>query len=875
VSRPAEWWRRLAALIRARRWDREFDEEREAHLQLAADDLERQGLSREAARRAARVAFGGRDAAAEQQRDARGWPSLDTFRRDFVYACRGLTRDAGLATAAILILAIGIGANTAVFSLVRPILLKPLPFDRAGELVWVRNTGNGGLSGATFQVATYEALARESKSFSDWTAYFAFSGFGNNTLLEGGSAERVFVGNVTPRFFELLGVQPAAGRLFTADEYLRNARPAVLLDHGYWQRRFGGRREIVGTYLTINDQPRLVAGVLPASFDFPSVFAPGTRVDFFTPAVLDEMRDWGNTLAVIARLAPGATIDSARAELDVIGPALRRADPQLFPYGIRLIALQEHVSGSMRRPLLVLWGAVGLVLLIVCANVSNLLLARSTSRAKEFAVRLALGAGRRRIFQQLVLEGVLLAGLGAALGIPLAFALTEWVKRGSTLAIPLLHHASVDLSTLAATAALSLATAVAFSVLPAVRLSRVNPQSALIDQSRGTTAARRHVWIRSSLVIAEVALATVLLIGAGLLGRSLLQLLDADLGFRPEQSTVLTLRVGDDRPNAPLLLAEAVRRITAVPGVTAAGLTDALPLDRNRSWGVRAPAQTYSINRPPPVAFVYVAGPGYIPAMGMSLVAGRDLRDTDTETAPRVVIVSQSLARILYPGQDPLGRPALIRQGAPHTIVGVVADVRQSQLDEASATQIYISYLQGSGFPQDLVVRSPIDPAALVPSIRRELAALDQTLLVTDVKPVAGLVERSVSPRRFLVSLLGGFSLFALLLSSLGIYGVVSYSVNERRQEIGVRMALGATAGAVRRQVMASTIRIAIAGLILGLAGALAVSRVIGALLYNTSPTDVATFGWASLVLLGVAIIAGYLPARRASRIAPMLALRN
>jgi predicted permease len=875
MSGLREIWRRLAALVRPARWDREFDEEREAHLQLAMDDFEREGMTRDEARRAAHVAFGGRDAAAELQRDSRGFPTLDNLARDFLYACRGLRRDAGLAIAAILILGIGIGANTAVFSLVRPILLKPLPFDRAEELVWITNIGTGGLSGQTFQVATYEGLARETQSFRDWTAYFAFSDFGNNTLLENGGAERVAIQYTGPRFFELLGVQPAVGRLFAEEEYAANSRQVALIDHGYWQRRFGGRPEVVGSHVTINDKPVLIAGVLPASFDFASVFAPGTRIDFFSPAIFAPMREWGNTLSIIGRLAPGVSIERARAELDVVGPALGRANPSLYPFGTRATSLQSHVTGPMRRPLFVLWGAVGLVLLIVCANVSNLLLARSSSRSKEFAIRLALGAGRRRIFQQLALEGVLLAGLGAAIGIPLAYGLTEWLKSGATLAIPLLHHARVDLFTLGTTAVLSLATALLFSVIPALRLSRVHPQSALIDQARGTSAGRRHVWVRSALVVTEVALASVLLIGAGLLARSLLQLLDSDLGFRPAQSTVLTLKIDDQRPNVPALLTEAARRVSALPGVTAAGLTDALPLARNRSWGVRVPGQTYPASRPAPSAFVYVVGPGYLPAMGMSLVAGRDLRDTDNPSAPRAVVVSQSLARTLYPGQDPIGRTALIPSRGPSTIVGVVADVRQTQLDEPSAAQMYLPYSQGDGLPVDLVVRSAMDPAGLVPSIRRELAALDATLLVTDVKPVRDLVDRSVSPRRFLVSLLGGFSLFALLLSSLGIYGVVSYGVNERVQEIGVRMALGATAGAVQRQILGGTLRIALLGLAIGLAGAAALSRLIGALLFETSPTDLVTFGWTALVLLGVAVVAGYLPARRASRIAPMRALRS
>jgi putative ABC transport system permease protein len=800
--------------------------------------------------------------------------SIEQIARDFRYACRSLRRDAGLAAAAIVILAIGICANTAVFSLIRPVLLEPLPFDRPEQLAWISNTGTTGLSGATFQVDTFEGLRKATSSFTDWASYFAFSDYGNNTLVDHGNAERVAVMETGPNFFQLLGIRPALGRLFTSQEALPNGGQVVLVSHDYWQRRFGARPEVVGSYVTINDQPTLVAGVLPASFDFPSVFAPGTRADLFTPAIFDELRHEGNTLALIARLAPGATIAGANAELDVVRRALGRSNPSLYPFGTRVSSLQDHVSGTMRRPLYVLWGAVALVLLIVCANVSNLLLARSTTRTKEFAVRLALGASRRRIFQQLALEGMVLALLGAAIGVPLAYALTESIKQGVTLAVPLLHRATVDPVALAVTALISLGTALIFSVLPALRLARIDPQAALVDQTRGTTAGRRHTWVRTALVVSEIAMASVLLIGAGLLARSLLHLLDANLGFRPGQASVMTLNVTSDRPDLTTRLTEAARRIRAVPGVTAAGLTDALPLDRNRSWGLAVPGQIYRPGERP-LGFVYIVSPGYLDAMGMSLQAGRNLADTDSADRPPVVVLSQSLARQLYPGQDPVGRPVQIFGGPPHTIVGIVADVRQSRLDVSSAPQMYLPFAQGGGRPSDLVVRSTASIASLVPSVRRELAGLDPTLLVTDVRPVSDLVDRSASPRRLLASLLGGFSLFALLLASLGIYGVVSYDVSQRTQEIGVRMALGATGSDVRRHVLSGTMRIALLGTSIGLVGAFGLSRLIGSLLFDTSPADPVTFGSTAALLLGVAAVAGFLPALRASRIAPMRAIQG
>lgn len=873
MSRLRQWWQRLGAALRPGSWDREFRAERDAHLRLAADDFERQGLSPSEARRRAKLAFGGDDAALELQREARGLPALDSLARDLTCAWRGLRRDAGLTVAAILILAIGIGANTAVFSVVRPILLKPLPFDHADDLVWISNTGTTGVSGTAFEVDAYEGLRRRTRAFQDWTAYFPFSDFANNTLVGHGNPEHVFITQVAPRFFELLGIQPAVGRLFTDAEYKPNGPPVVLMNHGYWQRRFGSDRAVVGSSLTINGRPTLVAGVLPASFDFASVFAPGTRVDLFAPAILADMRPWGNTLAVIARLAPGVSIDRARAELDAVVPEVRQADPGVSPFGARLTPLQDHVSGAMRQPLLVLWGAVGLVLLIVAANVSNLLLARSTSRAREFALRLALGARRQRIFQQLAIEGLLLSGLGAAAGVAVACALTGWLRHGAKVAVPLLAHATVDGAALLATAGIAVATGFVFSVTPAIRLSRLQPRSALTGQTRGTTGDRRHARLRASLVVAEVAIACVLLVGAGLLGRSLLNLLDTDLGFRPQQATIMTLDLNWDRPNAMAVVADAVRRVNAIPGVTAAGVTDALPLDRNRSWSLSVPGHDYPDNRHPN-AFVYLVGPGYFRAMGIALRAGRSLTETDTPDRPLVMVVSASLARLLYPDRDAVGRP-VVTTDRVFTIVGVVDVVRQSRLDEPSALQMYLPVAQRAGASLDLVVRSSVSTGLLVPSVRRALAAADPGLLLTDAHPAGDLVERSVSPRRFLVSLIGAFSLFSLVLASLGVYGVVAYGVGQRTQEIGVRMALGASARNVRGDVLGGTLRLAVAGIAIGLLGAVALGRVVESLLFEVSATDGMTLAWTALLLAGVAAAAGYGPALVASRTSPAIALRN
>jgi predicted permease len=803
-------------------------------------------------------------------------PTLSSVRQDLRYALRGFRREPGFTAIAVAILALGIGANTAVFSLVNPLLLRPLPFPNADSLVWIAPDVDAlGLSGRTYPTGVFEELRRHNTSFEDLTAYFAFFGFDSFTLTGRGEAER-FVGvRVAPRFFEVLGVQPEAGRFFTPEELVPNGPRAVILTHGVWQRRFAADPSIVGQAVTINDEPVTIAGVLPADFDFASVFVPGTRVDLFVPAVLETMRPWGNTMAVIGRLKQGGSVQAARSEFVELLPRLNRLHPDWGPRTARLTELKTHVSGRMQRSLVVLWGAVGLVLLIVCANLSNLLLARTAARSKEIAVRLALGAGRARIVRQLVTEGIVLSMTGAAVGIPLAYALTAYVKTSVTLSVPLLHRVEVDGTALIFTAAIAILAGVTFGALPALRISGRNPHDALREQGRGSTDSRRHAWIRSALVVSEVALACVLLVGAGLLLRSFLRLQEVELGFQP--SRAIAVRVDPNAQLAPdkrrALLGELTRRVAALPGVEAAGLTDALPLDRNRTWNIGVPGVVYSASVRRPIAFVYVTGPGYMKAMGIPIKAGRDFLDQDTATSAPVMIVNESLARRLWPDADPVGRFAVTGNNPPLKVVGVVADVRQTSLEEHAEFQMYFVYTQ-SGASADLIVRSQLPPATLAATVRATLGALDPTLVTTDVRPLEQLVDRAVSPRRFLLTLLGGFSLLALTLACLGIYGVVSYTVSRRVQEMGVRMALGATAGDVCRLVLTGTLKVALAGVVLGSLASLGVARLIATFLFGTSSTDPLTFASTAVLLTMVAMVAGYIPARRASRVEPMSALR-
>jgi predicted permease len=799
---------------------------------------------------------------------------LEPLRRDLRLALRGLVREPGHALLAVVILAVGIGANTAVFSVVNPLLLKPLPFRDAHRLVWIANTGRGdGLSGRTFRVAAYEAMARDNRSFESLSAYFAFFGYFSFTLTGSGEPERLVGVHIAPGFLEQLGIQPRLGRGFTGDEWQPNGPQAALLTAGLWRRRFGGDPAIVGRRLTINDTPYVVTGVLPEGFDFASTFTPGTRVDMLVPARLEEMRNWGNTLAVIGRLRPGVSIEAARAEFDTLVPHIVRTMDG-YSFGTSLTELKTWVSGPMRRALIVLWAAVGLVLLIVCANLSNLLLARTAARAKEFAVRVALGSSRGRIVGQLMTEGVVLAVLGAAFGVPLAYGLTRLLTGSATLAVPLLHEVRVDATALAVTAGTAVLAGLVVGLVPALRVTARPPQDALKGQGRGMTDGRQQTRVRSALVVAEVALATVLLVGAGLLLRSFVHILDVDLGFRPAQALAVRVEVGGqlEPPARRARLLDATRRLAALPGVEAAGLTDALPLDRNRTWGVRAPGKGYPDGQAP-LAFVYVVGPGYLRAMGIPLRRGRDFTEGDLGEGPIVGLLNESLARALFEDRDPIGQE-LSTGDTRFTVAGVVADVRQTSLDETPAAQMYLPYGRVGGVSSEVVLRSALPPTALAASVRSALRELDPSLTALDARPLTDLVDRAVSPRRFLLSLLGAFAAVGLLLASLGIYGVISYGVAQRVQEIGVRMALGATGGVVRRQVLRETLQLAVAGLGIGLLAALALSRLIAALLFDTSPADPATFGATAVLLLAVAAIAGYLPALRASRVDPMTALR-
>ncbi len=804
---------------------------------------------------------------------------LDTLSRDFKYALRTLRRDLGFATFAILIVGLGIGASSTIFSVVNTLLIRPLSFHDPARLIWIANSpGALGLSGQTMQVGHFLDLREQNKSFSDMAAYFAFYGVGDNKLTgTGGEPERLTSVPVSQNFFSLLGVEPQLGRLFTADECKWNGPHVILLSHGLWQRRFASDPNIVGKSLTLDDQPSTVVGVLPASFDFATIFAPGSRIDLFNPFPLTpETNRWGNTLAVVGRLKPGASAQSAQSEFTILSKRITHDHPERNDMDASLAPLASHVSGRLRPALIILVCAVGVVMLIVCANLSNLLLARSASRQKEIAIRAALGAGKGRLIRQMLTESLVLSLCGAAFGLLLAFAGTRILARLTSISIPLLSGVRLDLTVAGFTILVAIFTGVVFGLFPAFQVPGVTLQDVLKDSNRGSSQGRGHAWVRSSLVVSEIALACVLLVGAGLLIRSFLRVLDIDLGFRPERAAALRIDPNSsystqEKRNA--YFTQALHSVLDVPGIEAAGLTDAVPLGHNRSWGVAAKGQVYKREEYPD-GFVRIVSDGYFRAMGVPLRAGRDFSERDDTSAEKVIIINETLARFLFPGRNPIGQ--IVNADRPdRTVIGVVGDVHHLALEEKSGNEFYIPIRQTQDYGSvDLVVRTSLTTSALVPRLREALKPIDPTLATGTLRTMQQIVDKAASPRRFVVLLLGGFAAFALILAALGIYAVISYSVSQRTQEIGIRMALGASAQSLQAGILFQTLTLAAIGMLLGVASSWALARTLSGLLFGVTSTDPATFAAMLLLLTAVAALAGYLPARRASRIDPMAALR-
>ena len=863
------------------------------HLEAKIDDLVAQGWTPEAARKEAERGFGdlraigriGESIGGSMERRKHLNEYWSDSLQDMRYTLRTLGRDPAFAIVSVLILALAVGANIAVFSVVNTLLLRPLPFPHADRLVWISPPPTKcGLSCATYSIDAYEEFRDQSRALQDVTGYFAFSTADNLPLTGPGNPAPGTSIDVISNFFQVLGVQPEMGRLFTEADRQRNAPGTILLTHAWWKRQFNADPNIIGKPINIVGGQLTVVGVLPASFDFGAVFSPGTKVDAFTPLTLDQAREWGNVVTFVARMKPNVTVAQASADAQRVAPSLyfsTKYPNTLGRYKGDLIPtpLKEYVTGKLRHSLITLWFAVGVILLIAGVNLSNLLLARAAARGKEFAVRGALGASRGRIVRQLLMESLILSFAGAALGLAFASALIAWLAHQGSVALPLLSTLHVDTQVLGWTVLLAIVTATIFGLLPGLRISRVNLQQFLKDSGSGAGLGRKNERVRATLVISEVALACVLLVSAGLLLRSFLKVLDVDLGFQPDQAASIKVDYDDSAPTQTAsqekrgaIFQQVVDRISALPGVEAAGIADYLPLGPNRDWDTPVPQGKVYAPGVLPDPLVYVISPGFLRAMGIH-VQGRDFTWADGPHSQRVVLINASAAHIYWPGENAVGK-ILMRDTEQDHVVGIVDDVHEESVETGTPAQIYYPATQQNPSGAQLVVRTRIAPTALAPDILHALRELNPKQPTAEFRPIRTIVDRAVSPRRFFMILVASFAALGLVMATLGIYGVISYSVTQKTPEIGVRMALGATTGRVQRDVIFSTLRLAAWGILVGTAASIASARLIASLLFATSPWDVTTYAGMVLAIACVALASGYLPARRASRVDPLHALR-
>ena len=797
---------------------------------------------------------------------------------DLRHAIRQLAKSPAFAAVAIATLALGIGACTAMFSIVDAVLLKPLPVREPARLVWIENIFGGGLSGRTSRVDVFNGWRDQSKSFESLGAYFAFSDYGRKTITGSGEPEHLRTVGVSRDFLPTLGVRLQLGRNFTAEECAYNGPAATILTHAFWMRHFNGDPAVVGRTISLNNNPATIAGVLPPEFNFASVFTPGSGVEILEPFPLTaETAAYGNTVFGVGRLRPGVTVAQAQAELTVISERLRKTTLQnIGTFGAIVSPLDDAMRGGFRGSFMILACAVGCVLAIACVNLSNLQLARLNSRRQEFAVRIALGAGRAHLIRQALTESLLLAACGSLLGLMLAMWATAMMSRIQAFGIPLLQTASVDPSALAFTIGLTTLAGLACGILPALHVARAQRGNALQESTHQRSAGRSAAAVRNALVVAELALACVLLAGAGLLFRSFNALLQVNLGFQPRHAMAWRL----DTPRSFKSSAEAVQyvdgalqRVAALPGVEVAGLSDTLPLGRNRTWGVAAAGVVYP---PGKGVFTYprIVDQHYLQAMQIPLKEGRYFDDRDTATSEKTVILNESLARQLWPDRDPVGQS--ITQDGGRRVVGVVANVRHGSLEEAGSNEMYINYRQTDDWGgMEMVVRSSRPTASLASEVRSALAAYDPSLPTNGFYELEQLIDNAVAPRRLITRILSVFSSLAITLAAIGLYGVIAYSVTQRTQEIGIRMAVGAQRRDILELILTGGLKLAAAGILLGLVGCLALTRLLRTMLFGVTEHDPLVLAGIVAVLVTVAVTACILPALRATRVEPVTALRS
>jgi predicted permease len=880
--------RLLRLVVRPRAVEQDVDEELKFHLEMRAEKLERQGLSPAEAREAAEREFGNVAGVREEcvrigherEREMKRSLFLDALVQDVRYALRTLWHSPGFTLVAVLTLALGIGATTSIFSVVRGVLLRPLPFREPEQLVriWQASPAQSELKGPVSSGDYLDWKARQ-RSFSDMGAWFYAEGMTGVDLSGDGEPERLPTTYVEDGFFSTLGVNPQLGRAIQSDEHQPGRDSVVVISHGFWQRRFGGDRSALGRSLTLNGVPHTVVGVMPPGFTFPS-----ERVDVWLPTSnisesgIPRVRQ-NRWQSVVARLEPGVTLEAARTEMNGLTKQLAEEYPttNFQANAATVLPLHEAITGEVRVGLMVLLGAVGFLLLIACVNVANLLLARSSVRERELAVRAALGAGPGRLVGQLLTESLVLAVLGGGLGVLLAVWGTDVLAALSAKQLPRLQEVRVDGAVLAFASASTLFTGVLFGLLPALRAGSPQLAPVLKAAGRGLTGGG-GARLRGALVVTEVALAVVLAAGAGLAMRSLSSLLSVDPGFRPEGTVVVSFSAPATHKGEklPQYLGEVLARVRAVPGVQVAATAKHLPLEN-----VGEPQPIIIAGKPlanpddaPRANFLHVST-DYFRAMGVPLLQGRAFADTDSREAPFVLMVNQAFVRRFFPGEDAVGQMLQYGNGQG-SIVGVVGDVRQRSLSESPEPMVYLHVFQNSRSHVDLIVRGEGGASlGLATAVREAIWSVNPSQSITRITTLEEVVGEAVARPRLIAALLGLFSALALGLGAVGIYGVLSYTVSQRQREMGVRLALGARPPEVLRMVLRSGMKLAGLGIALGVVGSLVLARVMASILYGVTAHDPLTFGAVVVVLLGVALVACLVPARRAMRVDPAITLRG
>ena len=857
----------------------DFETEIEDHLHMLVNRYIQQGMTPEDAHQAARRQFGNTTSLRERRREMQTVATIDTFGRDLRYSVRVLRRNRAFTGAVVLTLALGIGATTAIFSVYDAVLLKPLPYADPEHIVmlWEKKAPPSG-SLDWVAAANFVDWRAQTNSFSDMAALG-----GANFILTGhGEPARLAGATVSSSFFRLLGIRMELGRNFLDEEDRLGKDFVAILSYSAWQNRLSGKPEVLGTTVTLNDLSYTVVGVLPPDFELvtntsrnqPDVWVPSAQhID------MQKLSRGSHPFRVFARIKPDVPFNRMQAELDIIATNLSSLYPENNKgKGITAVSLHKQVIQNVRMPLTALLGGVGLLLLIACANVANLLLSRAAARRKEMAVRLALGASRRRLGQQLLTESLLLSLLGGATGLFLASAAIRILGRYLPADLPRISALGIDLRVLVFTAWISLATGILFGLAPLFQARRRNANETLKQNARVVGGVQ--AGLRNALVVAQIAIALVLLTGAGLMAKSFWNLLHVSPGFRTEH--VLTARVtlpASRYPDVERIAAfqsDVLERVRNLPGIQSAGLTAYLPLSGiTNSWSFviegRPPLPVGTSN----VADYRPVSPGYFETIGIPLVRGRGFTSADSESAPRVVVINESMRRKHWGDEDPIGR-RLSFEGLPRTIVGIVGDVHHQSLDGETKAEMYAPFTQIPNTERrpTIVVRTSIDPGAVAAGLRDAVSGIDKALPLDQVETMEQFVSTAVSEPRFRTLLLVAFSILALVIASVGIYGVMNYLVSLQIREFGIRLAIGATQGDLLRGVLRRATVLIVAGLCLGLLGSAMLARAITDLLYGVSALDPLTFVAVSLLLAAVALLASYIPARRATRVDPLTTLR-